>query len=280
MTTPNPDVPEPAEHNSVLAMHEALMAQMNDPVVLSVDGTAETIPGRSGSDSVQAMHDPLMREQAEPRDGFEPVPFWVTVIFGAFLAWGGYYLGTNSADFRRDVYDRSDLRDIPPAAANLPDPDPQTVDDLKKIGAEIWASAGCVGCHMANGQGNPGQNIPPLDGSEWVVGDQASPARLSRIVLYGLTGPIQVKGRTYNGAMPNQGNRLKDFEIASVLTYIRNSWGNKADPDNAKPAITAAVVKAARAKDSTRKTNGTQTVTMEELLKLPLDYRDSTDVKK
>jgi hypothetical protein len=51
-----------------------------------------------------------MREQAEPRDGFEPVPFWVTLIFGGLLAWGGYYVGANTADFRRDVFDRSDLK--------------------------------------------------------------------------------------------------------------------------------------------------------------------------
>ena len=58
-----------------------------------------------------------MREHGEPRDGFEPVPFWVAVVFGGLLAWGGFYIGTNSADFRRDVFDRSDLRDVREAAA-------------------------------------------------------------------------------------------------------------------------------------------------------------------
>ena len=55
-------------------------------------------------------------------DGFEPVPFWVAVVFGGLLAWGGFYVGTNSADFRRDVFDRSDLR-MPEggtAGANVP----------------------------------------------------------------------------------------------------------------------------------------------------------------
>jgi mono/diheme cytochrome c family protein len=285
MTTPNANPPAGPDSGPLLPYSQMDPMNDNDSVGLSVEATATTMPGRSGSDSVQALHDPLMREQAEPRDGFEPVPFWVTVIFGAFLAWGGYYLGTNSADFRRDVFDRTDLSGLTGAAVtvNLPDPDPQTVDDLKKIGAEVWNRAGCVGCHQANGQGNPGQNIPPLDASEWVVGDQFSPARLSRILLYGLNGPIQVKGRTYNGAMPNHGNRFKDFEIAAVLTYIRNNWSNKGDPDNARPAITAAVVRAAREKEGSRKTNGTQMVTAAELLKLPLDYRDlqaPVEVKK
>ena len=57
------------------------------------------------------------REHAEPRDGFEPVPFWVALIFGGLLAWGGFYVGTNSADFRRDVFDRSDLKASAMAAA-------------------------------------------------------------------------------------------------------------------------------------------------------------------
>ena len=82
-----------------------------------------------------------------------------------------------------------------------------------------------------------------------------------------------MKGRTYNGVMPNQGNVMKDYEIAGVLTYVRNSWGNKADPGK-PPAITAAVVRAARAKEGPRKTNGTQPVSQTELLAIPVDYTD------
>lgn len=275
MTSDKPSDPPPESSDSVIAMHNQAMTEMNDPVMLSVDGTPNTLPGRSGSDSVQAMHDVLWREHAEPRDGFEPVPFWVSLIFGGLLAWGGYYVGSNSADFRRDVYDRSDLK-IPEggaSAANLPDPDPQTFDELMKIGQQKFQAI-CAACHQPNGQGQPGQNIPPLDGSEWVAGNEASPARLSRIVLYGLNGPIVVKNRTYTGEMPNQGNILKDYEIASVLTYIRNTWGNKADVGK-PPAITTAVVRAARMKEGPRKTNGSNRVTQAELMKsFPVTYSD------
>jgi mono/diheme cytochrome c family protein len=272
--TPTNDDPGTSGSDSVISMHEPMMTEMNDPVMLSEDGTPETLPGRSGSDSVQAMHDMLWREHAEPRDGFEPVPFWVSVIFGALLAWGGFYIGSNSADFRRDVFDRSDVKlaDGGAVAAAIPDPDPQSLEDYMKIGQQKFQTI-CAACHQPNGQGNPSQNIPPLDGSEWVVDDKASPARLARIVLYGLSGPIQVKGRTYNGVMPNQGNVFKDYEIASVLTYIRNSWSNKADAGKA-PAVTTAVVRAARAKEGARKTNGTQPVSQDELLKLPTSYSD------
>lgn len=225
-------------------------------------------------DTIQRMLDVLAREHAEPRDGFEPVPFWVAAIFGALLAWGGYYLGTNSADFRADVYDRSDLRQALSAgiAVNPPDPDPRTVAELVKIGEQKYAAI-CASCHQPHGQGNLAQGIPPLDGSEWVVGEQASPARLARILLYGLTGTITVKGRTYNGLMPAQGNVLKDYEIAAVLTYIRNSWSNNADKDK-PPAVTAITIKAARVVHGNRKTNGTQPYTVKELLQIPIDYVD------
>src|SRR5580698_4178866 len=207
MSASNNENPSPGSSDSVIAMHDPVMAEMNDQVMLSVDGTTNTLPGRSGSDSVQAMHDVLWREHAEPRDGFEPVPFWVSLIFGALLAWGGYYVGNNSVDFRRDVYDRSRLkRPDGGIAANVPDPDPQTDDELMKIGQQKYQAI-CAACHQLDGQCNPSQFIPPLDGSEWVVGDKASPARRSRILLYGLSGPIEVKGRMYqNAVMPNQGN--------------------------------------------------------------------------
>src|SRR4029079_17695513 len=110
---------------------------MNE-AAMSLDGT----PPDEERDSVQGMLDVLYREHAEPRDGFEPVPFWVAVIFGGLLAWGGVYFGTNSGDLRRDVFDRSDLRGVGDggsAAANVPDPDPQTVEDLIKIGQQKFA---------------------------------------------------------------------------------------------------------------------------------------------
>jgi mono/diheme cytochrome c family protein len=254
------------------------MAQQNDPVMLTADGVDEEAAdeaGAGGSDSVQGMHSAVIREHGEPRDGFEPVPFWVAVVCGGLLAWGGWYIGTYTADFRPDVFDRSDLKDVAPPAKAAPDPNPRTVDELKRVGEQKYQTI-CAACHGPTGQGQPAQNIPPLDGSEWVAGDEASAARLARVVHNGLNGPIPVRGRTNSGAvMPQQGNVLKDYEIAGVLTFIRNNWGNKADPDNAKPAITADEVKAARAKEGGRKTNGTQPVSHAELLKLPVTYSDT-----
>ena len=266
---PESDPVGPGGSDSVLSLHQSVMDVMNDPVVLSADGTADTTAG--GQDSVQAMHDMFMREQAEPRDGFEPVPFWVAVVCGGLLMWGGYYAGTHSADFRRDVYDTGEFRfadlALPPGQA-APDPDPQTVAELKAIG-ELKYRGVCVACHKPDGAGDPTQQYPPLNGSEWVVGAEASPARLSRILLYGLHQPITVAGKTFNGQMPAQGGAMKDYEIAAVITYVRNTWGNAADTDDAKPTVTTAFVKAAREKVGRR-----GPMTAAELKQIPLDYSD------
>jgi len=139
---------------------------------------------------VQGLHSSIMREKADPRDGFEPVPIWLVSLFGMILFWGGTYLQKYSADFRPDIYDESPMPGGVVAAAKPVDPVTQ--------GKTIYAAQGCVSCHQANGRGQPGQ-IPPLAGSEWVVG---STARLSRILLNGMQGPIQVAGAGYNNNMP------------------------------------------------------------------------------
>jgi mono/diheme cytochrome c family protein len=266
----------PTGGDSVQDLHRAHMAQMNDPVMLTADGVEAP---EQGADSVQAMHDVLMREQAEPRDGFEPVPFWVAVVCGGLLMWGGFYVGSNSADFRRDVFDDPSPVARPVVVAK--EPDPQTVDEYVAIGAKKYST--CAACHQPDGTGKPAENIPPLKGSNWVVGDQASAARLSRIVLHGLKGPIEVKApgatRTNWGeaAMPPHAEQFKDYEIAGLLNYIRNGiQTDKADKDNAKPLVTTALVRAARAKDGKR-----EQVTAAELLsKFPPDYADPPVGKK
>ena len=64
-------------------------------------------------------------------------------------------------------------------------------------------------------------------------GDWHGDNHLVKILLHGLQGPIQVKGDTYNGAMPPW-KQLKDDQIAMILTYIRNEWGNSAPPITAE----------------------------------------------
>jgi mono/diheme cytochrome c family protein len=94
----------------------------------------------------------------------------------------------------------------------------------------------CATCHQADGSGVPRMN-PPLIKTQYVLGD---PTRLIKVVLLGLNEEVEIEGEYYSNPMPPQA-QLKDQEIADVLTFIRNSFGNKA------AAITAAQVKKVRA---------------------------------
>ena len=83
----------------------------------------------------------------------------------------------------------------------------------------------CVACHMKDGRGSPGQ-VPPLAGSLRVLG---SPDPLVRILLHGLVGELEAGGQTYRGQMPAT-TITGDDDLASILTYIRGSFGNNAPP--------------------------------------------------
>lgn len=78
----------------------------------------------------------------------------------------------------------------------------------------------CFACHGQEGKGIPNV-FPPLAGSDFLKADKD---RAIRIVLKGLTGPVTVNGQTYNSAMPPQD--LTNDQVADVLTYVSNSWGN------------------------------------------------------
>ncbi|MEY4570292.1 MAG: hypothetical protein RLZZ398_1731, partial [Verrucomicrobiota bacterium] len=93
----------------------------------------------------------------------------------------------------------------------------------------------CGACHGQNGEGGP--IAPPIAGSEWVTGPVSN---LIRIQLRGLQGAITVAGKEYNmpGGMAAL-NYQTDEQIAGVLTYIRNSFGNKASA--VKPEQVAAL---------------------------------------
>lgn len=95
----------------------------------------------------------------------------------------------------------------------------------------------CQACHQADGNGVPRLN-PPLSGTVYVNG---SKTRLIDIVLKGLSDPIEINGEEYNNPMAAH-DFLTDQQIADVLTYVRNSFGNKAGP------VTVAEVKKQRAK--------------------------------
>lgn len=101
--------------------------------------------------------------------------------------------------------------------------------DIRKDGdmlsGRILYNTYCATCHQRNGKGD-NNRFPPLTASDWVTGDED---RLIDVVLNGMQGEIEVNGRSYNGLMP-QNRHLDDFAISSILTYIRNRFGNEAAP--------------------------------------------------
>jgi len=79
----------------------------------------------------------------------------------------------------------------------------------------------CAACHQADGQGLAG-TFPPLAGSDYL---ERGHGDLIRVVLQGVRGPVAVNGVEYDGVMPNL-SYLSDSEVADVLSYILNAWGN------------------------------------------------------
>jgi mono/diheme cytochrome c family protein len=103
-------------------------------------------------------------------------------------------------------------------------------------GSKVYASV-CMACHQPDGLGAQRMN-PPLVKTKWVLGDKKA---LAKIVINGLKGgEIEIDGDNFHNPMPPQGTQLTDQQIADVLTYVRNSFGNKAS------AVTVTEVKAAR----------------------------------
>lgn len=145
-----------------------------------------------------------------------------------------------------DLLKRTDLPLAPNAAANLknmfswpgfkPEISLAVQNALDEKASKQFALgrqkylATCAGCHGTNGQGLD-RFGPPMVGSEWVLGDEK---RLSLIILHGLEGPIVVQGKKYGApeilpVMPAH-SVMDDADIAAILTYIRNEWGNQAKP--------------------------------------------------
>lgn len=117
-----------------------------------------------------------------------------------------------------------------PAPAPAPEKDLSTMSDeekqafLMEKGKDIYLNSAlaCKTCHQEDGKGQKGV-FPPLVGQKEHMG---TCEKMAGIVIHGLSGEIVVDGDTYNGVMTPQGTMLNDLEVAAVISYARNSWGN------------------------------------------------------
>ena len=186
-------------------------------------------PDLEDSTNVVEKHEKLLeisasqaRENQISETGMEPVSLWVFLASAIVLLIGGGVLGAGGKLFSYNPHPEGYTR---PDFASDADTGPTIgpiVEALTKRGKNIYAK--CSGCHGSTGSGD-GNQYPPLAGSEWVTGNTA---RLAQIILNGLSGPIDVAGKTYNGNMPAQAP-LTAAELAAVMTYIRNEFNDVGD---------------------------------------------------
>lgn len=113
-------------------------------------------------------------------------------------------------------------KDHPPATASF-QPDKVSADQLLKSGSKLYEQH-CADCHQSNGQGMP-PAYPPMNGNRAMTMNSAVNA--IRIVLNG-GFPPSTSGNPRPYSMPPFGQKLNDQEVAAVVSYIRNSWGNQA----------------------------------------------------
>ncbi len=169
----------------------------------------------------------LRRENDDPDEKVQPLPWFFIMFLGAMGMWGAFYIAATPSGESSAYGDQRTVALLRPPVALAGAV--ATIDGKQLFGAK------CAACHQASGLGVAGV-FPPLAGAEWVVGDEKI---LASILLHGVVGELVVKGNTYKGVMPAFGT-LADAEIAAVLTYIRSDWGNQAPP------VTAATVEAQR----------------------------------
>ncbi len=98
-----------------------------------------------------------------------------------------------------------------------------STEETIEAGRRLYAS--CLTCHGPAGRGQPGV-YPPLRGSAWVQGD---PGRFAKVLLHGLRGRVKVGDIEINGLMPKPAVET-DEDIAAVMTYVRQAFGNQAPP--------------------------------------------------
>ncbi|MFK7851845.1 MAG: cytochrome c [Akkermansiaceae bacterium] len=162
------------------------------------------------------------REKQLSADGHEPISLLVMVSCGIVLLIVGSVLGKASSWFEYDNFIRDGyVRSSAPGAGDTGPKAKAALAAFNAKGSKIYSSK-CNGCHGADGKGD-GANYPSLAGSDWVMGDTQ---QFAMIILNGLQGATST-GKVYgSGIMPAQGTGMNADDLAGVMTYVRNNFGN------------------------------------------------------
>lgn len=162
----------------------------------------------------------ITANETEPTASSATLPLWLVSLTLVLLFGGAVYFDARGGWFEPKVYGPFT------SLADLDRFQPRMGGEVAMIlkGKKLF-EANCALCHNTDGMGKPNQ-APPLSGSEWVLA--AGVNRLARIPQVGLGGPLEVKGQQWSLLMAGMGAQYSHDDLAAVLSYIRNSWGNKA----------------------------------------------------
>ncbi len=211
--------------------------------------------GAGGMNSRDVNHKiaAVAREKRMPESGSQPISFGTTVLCGAVLILAGFILRDGGTWFSyRTIFRDGYVRDKPPGSVGAPLPPKPALEAYMARGKKVF-EAKCIVCHGPDAKGN-GTTYPSLVGSPWANGETE---RFSMIILNGLQGPTS-NGKVY-GVMTPQGIGMTPEELAGIMTYVRNHFGNtKGDVITTEMAKAAMKISAARSKVG-------QAVTAEEL---------------
>ncbi len=193
------------------------------------------------------LHARLLREKKKPILAFHLVPLFLVFLVGGIIFWAGLAISQQTGFWSVNVYDihwekSSALIEHARSAGGAA----SGPSAAFKKGKKLFNTPGaCVTCHQPNGMGLKAANFPPLDGSEWVLG---STEVLTRIILSGLQGEVEVKGDKYGlvPMVPTIWKGWSDSDIAAVMSFIRNAWSNEA------PEVDPATVTRIRAESGER----------------------------
>lgn len=188
-------------------------------------------PDLDDSLNVTESHDRTLREAAAvarekhvDEGGREPVSLWIFASCALILIFAGLALGNIGSlgslfDYDQTVKPGYVRLDLSEDGAKGPPP-AEALKVYMRLGEKIYTSK-CNGCHLGDGKGNAA--APSLVGSPWAVGETQ---RFAMIILNGLSGPAS-DGQTYGAGMPAQKIGMSEKDLAGVMTYVRNSFGNE-----------------------------------------------------
>lgn len=188
-----------------------------------------TKPDLEDSINVAEAHGRIIREAAatarEKRiadNGHEPVSLWVFVASAITAVIAGGILGNGGNWFNyKTTFRENYVRSAAPGGADSGPKPKEALAAFSAKGAKLY-SAKCSGCHGADAKGD-GANYPSLAGSKRVLGNTEA---FAMVILNGIQGPIS-SGKTYGaGLMPPQGAGMSAEDLAGLMTYIRNGFGN------------------------------------------------------